>query len=79
MALTQANAIGSIGYVIGTLTVGLVADSFRDQWRIGILAVLPFVLYLFFFRFLYIYLSRSLSLSKSSIYSLTLYILSHPL
>jgi predicted MFS family arabinose efflux permease len=50
VALTQANAIGSIGYVIGTLTVGLVADSFRDQWRIGILAVLPFVLYLFFFR-----------------------------
>jgi predicted MFS family arabinose efflux permease len=50
VALTQANAISSIGYVIGTLTVGLVADSFRDQWRIGILAVLPFVLYLFFFR-----------------------------
>jgi len=50
VALTQANAIGSLGYVIGTLTVGLVADSFRDQWRIGILAVLPFVLYLFFFR-----------------------------
>jgi len=50
VALTQANAISSLGYVIGTLTVGLVADSFRDQWRIGILAVLPFVLYLFFFR-----------------------------
>ena len=50
VALTQANAISSLGYVIGTLTVGLVAESFRDQWRIGILAVLPFVLYLFFFR-----------------------------
>jgi len=50
IAVTQANAIGSLGYVTGTLTVGLVADSFRDQWRIGILAVLPFVLYLFFFR-----------------------------
>ena len=50
IAVTQANAIGSVSFVLGTLTVGLVADSFRDQWRIGILAVLPFVLYLFFFR-----------------------------
>ena len=50
IAVTQANAIGSVSFVLGTLTVGLVADSFRDQWRIGILAVLPFILYLFFFR-----------------------------
>jgi MFS family permease len=50
VAVTQANAIGSIGFVIGTLTVGLVAESFRDQWRIGILAILPYILYQFFFR-----------------------------
>jgi predicted MFS family arabinose efflux permease len=50
VAVTQANAIGSIGFVIGTLTVGLVAESFREQWRIGILAILPFILYQFFFR-----------------------------
>jgi len=50
VAVTQANAIGSVSFVMGTLTVGLVADSFRDQWRIGILAILPLVLYLFFFR-----------------------------
>jgi len=50
VAVTQANAVGSIGFVIGTLTVGLVAESFRDQWRIGILAILPYILYQFFFR-----------------------------
>jgi MFS family permease len=48
--VTQANAIGSVSFVIGTLTVGLVANNFRDFWRVGILAVLPFALYLFFFR-----------------------------
>jgi len=48
--VTKANAIGSVSFVLGTLTVGLIADNFRDFWRIGILAVLPFALYLFFFR-----------------------------
>ena len=48
--VTRANAIGSVSYVIGTLTVGLIASKFPDFWRIGILAVLPFALYLFFFR-----------------------------
>jgi len=48
--VTKANAIGSISFVLGTLTVGLIADTYRDFWRIGILAVLPFALYLFFFR-----------------------------
>jgi predicted MFS family arabinose efflux permease len=50
VAVSQGNAVGSVSFVIGTLTVGLVADNFRDQWRIGILAVLPVVLYLLFFR-----------------------------
>lgn len=48
--VTRANAIGSVSFVLGTLTVGLIADNYRDFWRIGILAVLPFALYLFFFR-----------------------------
>lgn len=48
--VTKANAIGSVSFVLGTLTVGLIADSFREFWRIGILALLPFALYLFFFR-----------------------------
>ena len=50
VAVSQANSIGSVSFVLGTLIVGLVADNFRDQWRIGILAVLPVALYLFFFR-----------------------------
>ena len=48
--VTKANAIGSVSFVIGTLTVGLVANKFPDFWRIGFLAILPFALYLFYFR-----------------------------
>lgn len=48
--VTKANAIGSVSFVLGTLTVGLTADNFRDFWRVGILAILPFILYLFFIR-----------------------------
>jgi len=50
VAVSQANSIGTVSFVLGTLIVGLVADNFREQWRIGILAVLPVALYLFFFR-----------------------------
>jgi len=37
MALTQANAIASCGYVAGTLIVGNIANNFRDYWRFGML------------------------------------------
>lgn len=49
-AVMQANAIGSVGYVFGTITVGTIANVFREQWRLGILLILPVVAYLYFIR-----------------------------
>ena len=48
MALTQANAIASCGYVAGTLIVGSIATNFRDFWRFGMLLALPLIAFLFF-------------------------------
>jgi MFS family permease len=47
MALTQANAIASCGYVSGTLVVGSIANNFRDMWRFGMLIALPLAAFLF--------------------------------
>jgi predicted MFS family arabinose efflux permease len=46
----QANGIGSTGYVFGTITVGTIANGFRDHWRLGLLVILPIVAYLYFVR-----------------------------
>jgi len=48
VAITQANAIASCGYVSGTLVVGTIANNYRDLWRFGILLALPLAAYLFF-------------------------------
>ncbi len=48
MALTQANAIASCGYVSGTLIVGTIANNYRDLWRLGMLTALPLAAFLFF-------------------------------
>jgi MFS family permease len=48
VAITQANAMASVGYVSGTLVVGTIADSYRDLWRFGILLILPLAAYLYF-------------------------------
>ena len=50
MALTQANAIASCGYVIGTLVVGNIANNFRDYWRFGMLIALPLAAWLYLTR-----------------------------
>jgi predicted MFS family arabinose efflux permease len=50
LAITQANGIASIGYVLGTLTIGTVAQNAPHFWRISLLAVLPLAIYLYFFR-----------------------------
>lgn len=49
-AVMQANGIGSTGYVFGTITVGTIANGFRDHWRLGLLVILPIVAYLYFVR-----------------------------
>ena len=48
VAITQANAIASCGYVTGTLIVGTIANNYRDYWRFGMLLALPLAAYLFF-------------------------------
>jgi MFS family permease len=50
LAVAQANGIASIGYVLGTLTIGTIAQSAPDFWRISLLAALPLGFYLYFFR-----------------------------
>jgi len=48
VAVTQANAIASCGYVTGTLIVGSIANTYRDLWRFGMLLALPLSAYLYF-------------------------------
>ena len=50
LAITQANGIASIGYVLGTLTIGTIAQTAPHFWRISLLVVLPLAIYLYFFR-----------------------------
>ena len=50
MALTQANAIASCGYVAGTLLVGNIANNFREYWRLGMLIALPLAAWLYLTR-----------------------------
>jgi MFS family permease len=50
MALTQANAIASCGYVTGTLVVGNIANNYRDYWRFGMLIAIPFAIWLYLTR-----------------------------
>ena len=48
VAIMQANAIASAGYVTGTLIVGTIANVYRDLWRFGLLLALPLAAYLYF-------------------------------
>ena len=50
IAVAQANAIASVGYVIGTFTIGTIAQYAPHYWRPGLMLVLPAALYLFFVR-----------------------------
>ena len=50
MAVAQANGVASAGYVLGTLTIGSIAQAAPDYWRIGLVLILPLSLYLYFFR-----------------------------
>ena len=48
VAIMQANAIASAGYVTGTLIVGSIATAYRDLWRFGLLLALPLAAFLYF-------------------------------
>ncbi len=46
-ALSQGNAVGSIGYILGTLSVGTLA-TLGISWRLALLAVIPVAIFLYF-------------------------------
>jgi predicted MFS family arabinose efflux permease len=50
VAVAQANGVASVGYVLGTSTIGTIAQTAPHYWRMGLLLILPLALYLYFFR-----------------------------
>ena len=50
IAVGQANGVSSAGYVVGTATIGSIAQAAPDFWRMGLILILPLALYLYFFR-----------------------------
>ena len=46
-ALSQGSAVGSVGYILGTLSVGTLA-AFGISWRLALLAVVPVAIFLYF-------------------------------
>lgn len=47
IAITQANAIGSCGYILGTAMVGAIATYYREYWRLSLIFILPLALLAF--------------------------------
>ena len=47
VALPQANAVASIGFILGTALIGGIAILFPNFWRIGLLLAIPVALALF--------------------------------
>jgi predicted MFS family arabinose efflux permease len=50
VAVGQANGVSSAGYVVGTTTIGTIAQTAPHFWRMGLVLILPLALYLYFFR-----------------------------
>ena len=50
IAVGQANGVSSAGYVVGTATIGTIAQVAPDFWRMGLVLILPLAIYLYFFR-----------------------------
>lgn len=46
-AVAQINAVAIAGFVTGNFVVGTTANIVRDQWRVGLLITIPFILALF--------------------------------
>ena len=46
-AVAQINAIAIAGFVVGNFIIGSTANIVRDQWRLGLLITIPFILALF--------------------------------
>lgn len=50
IAVGQANGVSSAGYVLGTATIGTIAQTAPEFWRMGLVLILPVAMYLYFFR-----------------------------
>jgi len=46
-AVAQINAVAIAGFVTGNFVIGSTANIVRDQWRVGMLITIPFILALF--------------------------------
>jgi predicted MFS family arabinose efflux permease len=48
-AVAQINAIAIAGFITGNFVIGTTANIVRDQWRVGLLITIPFILGMFIF------------------------------
>ncbi len=48
-AISQANAVSSVGFIFGTFLIGSIATLFPSQWRLGLLLAIPAVIALALF------------------------------
>jgi len=48
-AVAQINAIAIAGFITGNFIIGTTANIVRDQWRVGLLITIPFILGMFIF------------------------------
>ena len=46
-AVAQINAIAIAGFITGNFIIGTTANIVRDQWRVGLLITIPFILAMF--------------------------------
>jgi len=46
-AVAQINAVAIAGFVTGNFVIGTTANIVRDQWRVGLLITIPFILAMF--------------------------------
>jgi predicted MFS family arabinose efflux permease len=48
-AVAQINAVAIAGFVTGNFIIGTTANIIRDQWRVGLLITIPFILGMFIY------------------------------
>ena len=49
LTISQANAVASVGFIVGTLLIGTIATTYPDKWRLGLFLIIPFVLFIYLF------------------------------
>jgi MFS family permease len=49
LTISQANAVASVGFIVGTLLIGTIATNYPDKWRLGLFLVIPMSLFIYLF------------------------------